>query len=143
MGETYELRVARDCAAEPGVVFGAFFEMNADTAASWVTETERDLRVGGAWNLRFAPPGLAPFREERTLTEVDPPRRLAYTMRAIFGGAPDLTTTVAMTFETNGTGTRVTLAQQGFPTAEQRDDFTGGWTGVLDLLATRVANGRP
>jgi hypothetical protein len=44
--------------------------------------------------------------------------------------------------EAEGT-TRMTLVQTGFPTAEMRDDFTGGWSDILDALAGVVAARAP
>jgi hypothetical protein len=36
-------------------------------------------------------------------------------------------------------GHRICLAQQGFPTAELRDDFAGAWPDVLAELDRRVS----
>jgi hypothetical protein len=51
-----------------------------------------------------------------------------------------------VTFEEEDGGTRLTIVQRGFPTAELRDDFSGGWASILDglgrVVSARVA-GRP
>jgi uncharacterized protein YndB with AHSA1/START domain len=82
----------------------------------------------------FHPPGLEAFTEDRVLSAVEPPHRLAYSMTALFGGQPGFSTEVELTFVPEGTGTRLVLTQRGFPDAATRDDFAGGWSGVWDLL---------
>jgi len=46
---------------------------------------------------------------------------------------------VEVTIEAVQDGQRVSLAQQGFPTMQARDDFAGAWPDVLDELARRVS----
>jgi hypothetical protein len=41
---------------------------------------------------------------------------------------------VEITFVKQGDGTRLSLVQKGFPSADVRDDFAGGWPGVFDAL---------
>lgn len=48
---------------------------------------------------------------------------------------------VDVLFEEENGRTRMTIVQSRFPTAELRDDFAGGWGGVLDGLV-RVVKAR-
>ena len=90
---------------------------------------------------RRVPDGPA-FREERVITAVERPGRLAYDMTAVYQDAPGFSTTVEVTIETVPDGNRVRLVQQGFPTPGARDDFAGAWPDVLDELARRVSSTR-
>jgi uncharacterized protein YndB with AHSA1/START domain len=87
----------------------------------------------------FQVPGGPAFREERVITAVQRPHRLAYDMTAVYQDAPGFSTTVEVTIEAVQDGHRVSLAQQGFPTMQARDDFAGAWPDVLDELARRVS----
>lgn len=71
----------------------------------------------------------------------DRPRRLVYssTMRMPDGSSVD--TGVQVTFEEENGRTRMTIVQSGFPTAELRDEFEGGWPSILDGLG-RVVSAR-
>lgn len=138
----YNLKVERDFDAPPRAVFDAYLAMHGEHRPDWIVESVIDLRAGGAWNVSFQPPGLAPFSETRVLSNVDPPHHLSYAMTAIVDGKPTLQTDVDITFEerrTGNAGTRVSLQQSGFPTARDRDDFAGGWPGVLEAVGDFIA----
>lgn len=135
----HDLDVDRAIDGRPEAVFDAFIGLYGDDRPSWITDSELDLRVGGGWSVRFAPPGVPPFREERVITRLDRPTHLEYAMIAIpEDDRPSFDTQVAVAFETDGVRTRVRLAQRGFPTAATRDEFASAWPDVLDLLARRV-----
>jgi uncharacterized protein YndB with AHSA1/START domain len=134
----YELKVERDFDAPPQAVFDAYLAMHGEHRPNWVVESQLDLRVGGVWTVSFHPPGLEPFSEVRTLSRVDPPHHLSYAMTATVGGAT-LNTTVDIAFEERTEGTRVSLRQSGFARPEERDEFAGGWRGVLEGLTEFVA----
>ena len=78
------------------------------------------------------------------ITAVERPHRLAYEMTAVYDDGPGFSTTVEVTVEaaTDG-GHRIRLEQQGFPTAEARDDFAGAWPDVLAEVARRVTPPQP
>jgi uncharacterized protein YndB with AHSA1/START domain len=138
-GATYDLRVERDFDAPPQAVFDAYLAMHGERRPDWIVESQLDLRAGGGWTVRFQPPGLKPFSEVRVLSDVDSPHHLSYAMTAILGGERTIHTNVDITFEERGTGTRVSLRQSGFPTSKERDDFAGGWPGVLEALCDYIA----
>jgi uncharacterized protein YndB with AHSA1/START domain len=135
----YDLKVERDFDAPPQAVFDAYLAMHGEHRPDWILEPHLDLRVGGAWTVRFQPPGLKPFSEARVLTGVDPPQHLSYATTAIVDGEPTIDTNVDIAFEERGEGTRVSLRQSGFPSSEERDDFAGGWPGVLETLGDFIA----
>jgi uncharacterized protein YndB with AHSA1/START domain len=77
---------------------------------------------------------------------VDRPRRLVYTATMILPDGSSIDTGMKVTFEEEHGRTRLTIIQRGFPAPEFRDEFTGGWTGILDglgrVVAERVAGSR-
>jgi uncharacterized protein YndB with AHSA1/START domain len=106
-----------------------------------VTGSELDLRPGGRWTVDFQVPNGPAFREERLITAVERPGRLAYGMRAIYLDAPAFATSVEVTIAPATGGQRVRLTQQGFPAEEVRDEFAGAWPQVLSELASRMSAG--
>jgi uncharacterized protein YndB with AHSA1/START domain len=135
----HALRVERIIAAPPEAIFDAFIALYDTQRPDWVTGSQLDLRPGGRWSVAFQVPGGPAFREERVITAVQRPHRLAYDMTAVYQDAPGFSTTVEVTIEAVQDGQRVSLAQQRFPTMQARDDFAGAWPDVLDELARRVS----
>jgi len=135
------LSVDRVIDAEPEAIFDGFIAMYDSQRPDWVTGSELDLRPGGRWTVDFQVPNGPAFREERLITVVDRPGRLAYRMRAIYPDAPVFATSVEVTIAPAAGGQRVRLTQQGFPTEEARDEFAGAWPQVLGELASRVSAG--
>ena len=134
MTENYDLTMERTYPAPPRAVYDAFLGMYGENRQDWIVESRLDLRPGGTWRVVFHPPGLEAFTEDRVLSAVEPPHRLAYSMTALFPRQPGFSTEVELTFAPEGAGTRLVLTQRGFPDAATRDDFAGGWSGVWDLL---------
>jgi uncharacterized protein YndB with AHSA1/START domain len=134
-----DLRVERVIDAAPERVFDAFIEMYGPTRPDWIVASTLDLRPGGRWTVTFEPPGVPRFREERTITELDRPHRLAYTGEVIPADATArFTTAVELSLDAHRDGTRVVLSQRGLPSRRHRDDFENGWAGVLELLERRI-----
>ena len=134
----HALSVERVIDARPEAIFDAFIAMYDSQRPPWVTGSQLDLRPGGRWSVTFQVPDGPAFREERVITAVERPRRLAYDVTAVYEDAPGFETTVEVTIEAVPQGQRIRLAQQGFPTTGARDDFAGAWPDVLDELAGRV-----
>jgi uncharacterized protein YndB with AHSA1/START domain len=143
-----ELRLERVYEAAPEVVFDAFTDPDAQRelyadAPDWVVEADCDLRVGGRWTIAFGPPGSAPARETNVFQVVDRPRRLVYASTMTMPDGTALDTAMEVSFDEEDGRTRVTIVQRGFPTPGLRDEFAGGWSGILDglggVVATRVA----
>jgi len=140
---SHDLRVERVFDAAPEVVFDAFIDSDAQLelyadAPDWIVEAECDLRVGGRWSITFGPPGSTPARETNVFRQVDRPRRLVYTSTMTTPNGSTIATDVEVSFDQDDGRTRLTIVQRGFPTAEVRDEFAGGWASILDGLG-RVA----
>jgi uncharacterized protein YndB with AHSA1/START domain len=143
---SHELRLQRTFEAAPEVVFDAFTDPGAQKELyadepGWIVESQCDLRVGGRWSVVFGPPEGEPARETNLFQVVDRPRRLVYRSTMTMPGGSSFDTSMDVTFEEQNGRTLMTIVQSGFPTAELRDDFTGGWTSILDGLE-RVATAR-
>ena len=139
----HALGVERVINAQPEMIFDAFIALYDSQRPEWVTDSRLDLRPGGRWLVAFQVPDGPAFREERVLTAVERPHRLAYDMTAVYENGPVFATAVELTIETVTGGNRVRLVQQGFPATQVRDDFAGAWPDVLDELARRVSSSQP
>ena len=139
----HALSVVRIIDAPPEAIFDAFIALYDSQRPEWVTGSRLDLRPGGRWSVTFQVPGGPEFSEERVITAVERPHRLAYDMTAVYRDAASFDTTVEVTIEAVPAGQRVRLVQQGFPAIKDRDDFAGAWPDVLGELARRVSSRRP
>jgi uncharacterized protein YndB with AHSA1/START domain len=137
--EGYALSVEQIIDAPPEAIFDAFIALYDSQRPEWVTSSQLDLRPGGRWSVAFKVPDGPAFREERVITAVERPRRLAYDMTAVYEHAPGFGTTVEVTIEAVPDGHRIRLVQQGFPTTDARDDFAGAWPDVLRELSRRLS----
>jgi uncharacterized protein YndB with AHSA1/START domain len=141
---SHDLRQERLYDAAPEVVFDAFTDPDAQKelyadAPDWIVEAECDLRVGGRWTIAFGPPGGTPARETNVFEVVDRPRRLVYASTMTMPDGSNVDTRMQVTFQEEGGRTRLTIVQSGFPTPGLRDEFAGGWAGILDGLGRVVA----
>ena len=134
----HTLSVERTIDAPPESIFDAFIAIYDSQRPEWVTGSQLDLRPGGRWSVSFQVPDGPAFREERVITAVERPRRLAYDVTAVYEDAPGFSTAVEITIEAVPDGHRVRLVQQGFPTRADRDDFAQAWPDVLGELARRA-----
>jgi uncharacterized protein YndB with AHSA1/START domain len=139
----HTLSVERIIDAPSEAIFDAFIALYDSQRPDWVTGSQLDLRPGGRWSVAFQVPDGPAFREERVITAVERPHRLAYDMTAVYDDAPGFSTTVEVTIEAAPDGHRVRLVQQGFPAMEARDDFAAAWPDVLDELGRRALAQRP
>lgn len=83
---------------------------------------EMDLRPGGVWRFVMHGPDGTDYPNKIVFREVKEPERLAYDHMSDGGEgtAPEIRFQVLVSFETEGTGTRVTM-RSTFPSAEARD----------------------
>lgn len=139
-GNQYELDVNRVIDAPADIIFDTFVAMYDNERPDWVTDSKLDLRPGGQWSLGFDVPGEGPFREERVITAVERPHRLAYDSTVNADDAPSYVTTTEITIAKVPDGHRIRLVQRGFPAAETRDEFAGAWPDVFEELARRVSD---
>jgi uncharacterized protein YndB with AHSA1/START domain len=143
---SHDLRLERVYHAAPEVVFDAFTDADAQKelyadAPDWIVEAACDLRVGGRWTIAFGPPGSTPARETNVFQVVERPRRLVYASTMTMPDGSTIHTAMEVVFQPEHGGTRLTIIQRGFPTPRYRDEFAGGWAGILDGLG-RVVSAR-
>ncbi len=146
---THELRLGRVYDAPPEVVFDAFVDPETqghlhgdERHADWVVHrSETDVSVGGTSTYVMGPKGQEPDTETRVYSVVERPHRLV--MRhsmSIAEWGRTVETDVTITFEDQDGKTLMTMVQTGFETAEDRDDFLGGWPAYLDTLREVVGD---
>ncbi|HKE97466.1 MAG TPA: SRPBCC domain-containing protein [Actinomycetes bacterium] len=140
---SHDLRLERLYDAAPEVVFDAFTDPDAHKelyadAPDWIVQAECDLRVGGRWTIAFGPPGGTPARETNVFEVVHRPQRLVYASTMTMPDGSSVDTRMQVTFEEEDGRTRLRIVQSGFPTPGLRDEFTGGWAGILDGLGRVV-----
>jgi uncharacterized protein YndB with AHSA1/START domain len=124
---------------------------DAKKRGEWLAGGPMELRVGGKVALRFKHSELSPnqapppeqYRKmdaeghhaEETVTEIDPPRRLAFT----WGGNSEVV------FELAPKDGKVLLAltHRKLPNEEERNDVSGGWHCHLTVLADKLEGRTP
>jgi len=127
-------------AAPPETVFAYFVEPEKMTA--WMgTEAELDARPGGSYRIVIGNRHVALGE----YVEVDPPHRVVMT----WGWDGDEYTvgpgqsTVVVTLDAEGEGTRVRLEHRDLPTEEARESHSHGWAHYCERLAVAAAGGDP
>ncbi|HUI69599.1 MAG TPA: SRPBCC domain-containing protein [Spirochaetia bacterium] len=117
-----------------------------DITAWWVRpgvfdtrEWSGEVRVGGAWRASGIGGGR-PYALEGEFTEVDRPRKLTHTWRAV--GSPAASTHVSYLLEKVEGQTRITLRHAGFTSRETCLNTCRGWETSFDELAKVLAAGR-
>lgn len=146
---SHELRLERLYDATPEEVFDAFVDpaaqerLHGGGQPGWVVHRcESDVRVGGTSTYVMGPEGKEPDTEIRAYSVVDRPHRLAFghSMHAAEWGRT-IETQLTITFEDRDGKTLLTMVQTGFESAQDRDDFLGGWPAYLDSLRGVVDDG--
>lgn len=137
----FDIRLERIVNARPDAAFDHWADAEARRQwyapdDGWVVEAaETDLRVGGAWRVRFGPTSEEMYVEHGVFEEIDRPRRLVYTTVYEFpDGRPSFQTRVTVTFEPRGERTLLTLLDTGYPSEEQRTAYETGWPDFLDAF---------
>jgi uncharacterized protein YndB with AHSA1/START domain len=132
-------------AAPPGRVFQAITQ--PEQLMRWFTDAscpvklwEVDARKGGRWRSANHPSakslnGVNEFRAGGEILEIDPPRLLVYTWHANWHDDPSLATLVRWELYPDGQGTKVKVTHSGLAKEKlAREDYSGGWIGVVKLL---------
>lgn len=96
---------------------------------------ETDPRIGGRYSIVMTSEGKD-IPHGGTYLEIAPHSRIAFTWESPHS-APG--STVALDFAAEKGGTRVTLTQVKFASADSRDGHVKGWTAILGELATAFA----
>lgn len=145
---SHELRIERLFDAPPELVFDTFVDPGAQQELfagggpeGWILRESRiDLRVGGTWTTVIGPADGEPDRITSIFTEIERPRRLAFTYsmyESEWGRTVD--TEVAMTFEDQDGKTLLTMVQTGFEREDDRDAYLTGWPGFFDSFQRAVS----
>lgn len=143
---TYDLEIEWTVDAPLDDVWSAWTE--APHVSRWLRPSDEwstgpakvDLCVGGVYRWEFAPPEDRGYYEEGVFTEVRAHEALEYTCE--FGQLPSdfvHRTTIRVSFEQRGSGTRIVVLQTGFPTQQHRDDQQNGWPLFLESLSRYLA----
>lgn len=140
---SHGLTVEHTIDASPEVVFDTFVDPDAQHALyadspDWIVRSECDLRVGGRWTISFGAPGAEPALEVNVFEEIDRPRRLVYRSTMTLPDGSSFESTVEVSLVAEGTTTRLRVIQEGFPSAELRDEFRSGWGSIVAQLARVV-----
>jgi uncharacterized protein YndB with AHSA1/START domain len=100
-----------------------------------------DARRGGRWHFKTKPSvtvtvnGVNVFEAVGEVLEFDPPRLLAYTWIANWHDDKLRRTVVRWELTPSSGGTKVKVTHSGLSQeAAARKDYSGGWTGVVELL---------
>lgn len=126
--------------ASPETVWGFFTE--PELMARWKGHTaELDPRPGGIYRVQIGP-GIVALGE---FVELEPHHRVVFTWG--WEGEDSVvqpgTSTVEVTLEAAGSGTRLVLRHTGLPDDEQRTEHTKGWAHYLSRLEIAAAGGDP
>lgn len=127
-GETYELVFERRLACPPEKVWAAL--TTPERLADWLAKAEIDLRVGGRFELYW---DTHDYRMRGTITELDPPRRIAWTWPD--DQHPD--SIVRWELEPDGDGCRLRLTQSNLNRPSLLS-VVGGWHTHLEGLPSAV-----
>jgi len=119
----------------------------SDLRRKWLAAGEMEMKVGAPFELVWrnseltAPPGKRPdgFGEEHRMqseiTELDPPRKLAFTWGKSGG--------VSMELEPRGERVLLTVIHRRLPDRGMMVGVSTGWHTHLDMLAARLAGEEP
>lgn len=139
------LTIQRHLSARPERVWDWLTQ--GDLRRRWLAAGEMDQRQGAAFELVWrndtltTPPGDRPegmsgeHRATCTLTEIDPPRRIAWEWPGVGH--------VTVTLEPAGERTLLTLVHARAPNDATLRSVSSGWHVHLDLLVARVAGQDP
>lgn len=137
VSDEHRLQIERTYEAPAEAVFDAWTSEEVlrrwwQPQDGWETpEAVVDLRVGGAIRVLMRDTDGDPHGGGGTYTEVERPRRLAFTWT--WDGS-DRETLVEVDFEPTATGTRVSFTHSGLEDEEAVRSHEGGWGRILDSL---------
>jgi uncharacterized protein YndB with AHSA1/START domain len=138
------LRIERLIVATPEHLFGLW--TRPDQFAKWfgpegyeIRNHSLDVRPGGKWRATMRSTDGSKITVSGAYRTIDPPHKLVFTWAWDDDkGVRGHETEVTVTFAAAPGGTRLTLVQQRFETADGRNKHNMGWTSTLDKLARLV-----
>jgi uncharacterized protein YndB with AHSA1/START domain len=139
-----EVRFAREVDALPETVFDTFTRADGQYAfygqddPGWIVESECDLRVGGAWSIRFGESRDRLHRHDHVFRLIDRPSRIIVdTTETRLDGAT-LEFETEWSFEARDGKTLMTMIQRGLPTAELRREHLAGLPNAFARLERAI-----
>jgi uncharacterized protein YndB with AHSA1/START domain len=97
---------------------------------------DMDIRPGGAYRFTMRSPEGSEHRKRGVYREIVKPERIVFTFAwAEPDGGLGHETLITVTFEEDGTKTKITLHQGVFHTVAWCDDHRVGWTSCLERFA--------
>lgn len=120
---------------------------DSDLRRQWLASGDMDLQPGAAFELTWHndqlsdPPGQTPegfgseHRMQSVITELDPPRRLAFAWNNTGGVSFDL--------EPRGSNVLLTVIHRRLPDRDMLLKVAAGWHAHLDVLAARASGQKP
>jgi uncharacterized protein YndB with AHSA1/START domain len=137
---TGDIRYERIIEAPPEEVFDAFTSGGGQLAfygtddRGWIVQSESEVRVGGAWTIRFGPSPEQLYRHRHVFIAIDRPRysRIATTETRLDGTTLKYET--EFTFQAVNRRTLLTMIQRGLPTDELRAEHSRGVPNAFDRL---------
>jgi uncharacterized protein YndB with AHSA1/START domain len=136
------IRIERTFSARAQTVFDAWTSVEVlrrwwHAETDWETpHAELDLRVGGALRITMRDPHRGQdYGGGGEFTEIDPPRRLAFTWT--WDDDPSTQQLIEVDFTDHGDRTTVVLTNSGIP-AQAKDDHIVGWQNSFDNLVAAL-----
>jgi uncharacterized protein YndB with AHSA1/START domain len=139
----HELRIERLFDAPPEIVFDAFLDRRAQFGGAWgaTIESDLDLRVGGRWTVVYRWRGAEPDLETSVFSEIDPPRRLAFTW--FWDDDPNsVRQLIELDFEETDGVTLVRFTHSDLWNEEAVRSHEDGWSTCFDNLERVLAEQR-
>jgi uncharacterized protein YndB with AHSA1/START domain len=141
------LTLVRHIRAHPSTVFELL--STATGLTCWwgpddlpVIFAEADVRIGGAYRVRFRTADGLEHECAGEFLDVAPVKRIVMTWRWMSGGVPeevDRVSRVEMHVRPEGAGTELTLIHSDLCDGESVSSHHWGWSGALDKLCRRWA----
>jgi uncharacterized protein YndB with AHSA1/START domain len=141
-----DVRFARVIDATPEEVFDAFTQPAGQEAfygtddASWIVESECDLRVGGAWTVAFGPSPGELHRHTHVFQVLDRPRRIVIDTTEDRADGSRLVFETEFVFEPQDGKALMTMIQRGLPAAELREEHRAGLPSAFARLGRVVGS---
>ncbi len=137
--ETFAIEREVSIAARPETVWKLLADP-AEQSTWWGTSLDFDARPGGPFRVEVVPGHIA----SGEFVEVAEPSRLVYTWGwEGEGSVPAGSSTVEITLEQSGDGTKLTFVHSGLPSEEAAASHTHGWDNYLPRLKMAAEGGDP
>lgn len=141
-GSEITLRLERAIAAAPAKVFEAW--TRAEALTRWFAPSPEsktivhaiEPSVGGRYRIEMQARDGASHVVAGTFREVTAPSRIVFTWKWEDPGA--LETLVTVMIEPVGSGSKLVLLHERFPSTDERDKHNQGWEGCLNRLPHAV-----